>query len=33
MSNAVVAPAVEGPEFTRAGLNLADASLGAGCCS
>ncbi|WP_217904847.1 allantoicase [Marinobacter lutaoensis] len=29
MSNAVVAPAVEGPEFTRAGLNLADASLGA----
>lgn len=29
MSNAVVAPARRGPEFTRAGLNLADASLGA----
>ncbi|WP_339799275.1 allantoicase [uncultured Marinobacter sp.] len=29
MSNAIVAPDVEGPEFTRQGLNLADASLGA----
>ncbi|MBZ2169336.1 allantoicase [Marinobacter sp. F4216] len=29
MSDFVVAPAVEGPDFTRQGLNLADASLGA----
>jgi allantoicase len=29
MTNAVVAPLVEGPDFTRQGLNLADGSLGA----
>lgn len=29
MTDAVVAPVVEGPEFTRIGLNLADRSLGA----
>lgn len=29
MTDAVVAPVVEGPEFTRLGLNLADGSLGA----
>ena len=29
MTNVIVAPTVEGPEFTRTGLNLADASLGA----
>ena len=29
MTDAVVAPIVEGPDFTRQGLNLADGSLGA----
>lgn len=29
MTNAVVAPLVEGPDVTRQGLNLADGSLGA----
>ncbi|MEO9962961.1 MAG: allantoicase, partial [Nisaea sp.] len=29
MTDAVVAPVVDGPEFTRLGLNLADRSLGA----
>lgn len=29
MSNAIVSPAIEGPAFTRTGLNLADGSLGA----
>ena len=29
MTDAIVAPVVEGPDFTRQGLNLADGSLGA----